>query len=94
MPTEPCVISARKTTEVEAHVTTHFIKADGNVGCMVNGAGLAMATMDMIKLSGGSRNFLDVGAQRTRKRWCRTESFAPQGKAILNIFGGMYAVIG
>ena len=40
----------------------NFVKLDGNVGCMVNGAGLAMATMDIIKLSGGSpANFLDVG---------------------------------
>ena len=40
----------------------NFVKLDGNVGCMVNGAGLAMATMDMIKLSGGEpANFLDVG---------------------------------
>ena len=50
-------------TEVEAgKYNLNFVKLDGNVGCMVNGAGLAMATMDMIKLSGGEpANFLDVG---------------------------------
>ena len=50
-------------TEVEAgQYNLNFVKLDGNVGCMVNGAGLAMATMDMIKLSGGEpANFLDVG---------------------------------
>ena len=49
--------------EVEAsNFKLNYIKLDGNVGCMVNGAGLAMATMDIIKLSGGSpANFLDVG---------------------------------
>ena len=50
-------------TEVEAgEAGLNFVKLDGNVGCMVNGAGLAMATMDIIKLSGGNpANFLDVG---------------------------------
>ena len=47
--------------KLEEH-NLNFVKLDGNVGCMVNGAGLAMATMDIIKLSGGSpANFLDVG---------------------------------
>ena len=55
--------SEEDPTEVEAdEVGLNFIKLDGNVGCMVNGAGLAMATMDIIKLSGGNpANFLDVG---------------------------------
>src|SRR6185436_5144798 len=50
-------------TEVEAKKhNLNYVKLDGNVGCMVNGAGLAMATMDIIKLSGGEpANFLDVG---------------------------------
>ena len=50
-------------TEVEAdEAGLNYVKLDGNVGCMVNGAGLAMATMDIIKLSGGEpANFLDVG---------------------------------
>ena len=59
-----CAISTKKTPlEVEASkFKLNYIKLDGNIGCMVNGAGLAMATMDIIKLSGGSpANFLDVG---------------------------------
>jgi succinyl-CoA synthetase beta subunit len=56
--------------EVEASkFDLNFVKLDGNVGCMVNGAGLAMATMDMIKLSGGEpANFLDVGGSANAKR--------------------------
>ncbi|HRP18911.1 MAG TPA: ADP-forming succinate--CoA ligase subunit beta, partial [Ginsengibacter sp.] len=56
-------LSEEDPTEVEAgNYNLNFVKLDGNVGCMVNGAGLAMATMDMIKLSGGDpANFLDVG---------------------------------
>src|SRR5207244_12385691 len=47
----------------------NYVKLDGNIGCMVNGAGLAMATMDIIKLHGGSpANFLDVGGGATRDR--------------------------
>lgn len=72
----------------------NFVKLDGNVGCMVNGAGLAMATMDIIKLSGGEpANFLDVGGSANAKRV--EEAFRiilkdPNVKAILiNIFGGI-----
>ena len=56
-------ISEEDPTEVEAKsYGLNYVNLDGNVGCMVNGAGLAMATMDIIKLSGGSpANFLDVG---------------------------------
>lgn len=71
-----------------------YIKLDGNIGCMVNGAGLAMATMDIIKLYGGNpANFLDVGGGATRERV--TEAFKiilsdPRVKGILvNIFGGI-----
>ena len=71
-----------------------YIKLDGNIGCMVNGAGLAMATMDIIKLYGGApANFLDVGGGATRERV--TEAFKiilsdPNVKGILvNIFGGI-----
>jgi succinyl-CoA synthetase beta subunit len=71
-----------------------YIKLNGNIGCMVNGAGLAMATMDIIKLYGGDpANFLDVGGGATRERV--TEAFKiilsdPQVKGILvNIFGGI-----
>jgi succinyl-CoA synthetase beta subunit len=81
--------------EVEASkFRLSYVKLDGNVGCMVNGAGLAMATMDIIKLSGASpSNFLDVGGTADAKRV--EEAFRiilkdPNVKAILvNIFGGI-----
>lgn len=82
-------------TEVEAGAAgLNYVKLDGDVGCMVNGAGLAMATMDIIKLSGGSpANFLDVGgtanAERVEKAF-RIILKDPNVKAILvNIFGGI-----
>ncbi|MBT8219759.1 MAG: succinate--CoA ligase subunit beta, partial [Bacteroidia bacterium] len=82
-------------TEVEAKsLGLSYIKLDGNVGCMVNGAGLAMATMDIIKLSGGEpANFLDVGgtadASRVEQAF-RIILRDPRVKAILiNIFGGI-----
>lgn len=81
--------------EVEASkYHLNFIKLDGNVGCMVNGAGLAMATMDMIKLSGGEpANFLDVGGAAsadTVEAGFRIILKDPNVKAILiNIFGGI-----
>ena len=82
-------------TELEAAKhELNYIKLDGSIGCMVNGAGLAMATMDIIQLEGGSpANFLDVGGGATTERV--TEAFklitAGEGvKAILvNIFGGI-----
>ncbi len=81
--------------EVEAQsYGLNFVKLDGNVGCMVNGAGLAMATMDVIKLSGGDpANFLDVGgtadASRVEQAF-RIILKDPNVKAILiNIFGGI-----
>lgn len=82
-------------TEVEAgQFNLNFVKLDGNVGCMVNGAGLAMATMDMIKLSGGEpANFLDVGGTanaQTVEAGFRIIMKDPSVKAILiNIFGGI-----
>jgi succinyl-CoA synthetase beta subunit len=82
-------------TEIEAgHHHLNFIKLDGNVGCMVNGAGLAMATMDMIKLAGGSpANFLDVGGKAnatTVEAGFRIILMDENVKAILvNIFGGI-----
>jgi len=82
-------------TEVEAgKFNLNFIKLDGNVGCMVNGAGLAMATMDIIKLSGGEpANFLDVGGTanaQTVEAGFRIILKDPAVKAILiNIFGGI-----
>ncbi|MGH6932449.1 MAG: ADP-forming succinate--CoA ligase subunit beta [Dongiaceae bacterium] len=72
----------------------NYIKLDGNIGCMVNGAGLAMATMDIVKLYGGSpANFLDVGGGATKERV--TAAFKlilsdPNVEGILvNIFGGI-----
>jgi succinyl-CoA synthetase beta subunit len=81
--------------EIEAsRFDLSYISLDGNIGCMVNGAGLAMATMDIIKLYGGSpANFLDVGGGATTEKV--TEAFKlmlknPRIKAILvNIFGGI-----
>jgi len=81
--------------EVEAVNTgVNYIKLDGNVGCMVNGAGLAMTTMDLIKLAGGEpANFLDVGggasAEQVEKAF-RILTADPKVKVILvNIFGGI-----
>jgi succinyl-CoA synthetase beta subunit len=82
-------------TEIEAGKHgLHYLKLDGNIGCMVNGAGLAMATMDIIKLHGAApANFLDVGGGATRERV--TTAFKlilsdPNVEGILvNIFGGI-----
>ena len=88
-------ISEEDPTEVEAaKFNLNFVKLDGNVGCMVNGAGLAMATMDMIKLNGGEpANFLDVGGTAnatTVEAGFRIILKDPKVKAILiNIFGGI-----
>jgi succinyl-CoA synthetase beta subunit len=82
-------------TEVEAQsYGLNYVKLDGNVGCMVNGAGLAMATMDIIKLSGGSpANFLDVGGTADAARVEQAFKLILRDgnvKAILiNIFGGI-----
>jgi succinyl-CoA synthetase beta subunit len=88
-------VAEEDPSEVEA--SKHdlaFIKLDGNIGCLVNGAGLAMATMDIIKLSGGMpANFLDVGGGANKEKV--TEAFKlilkdPNVKGILvNIFGGI-----
>ena len=82
-------------TEVEAaEFGLNYVNLEGNVGCMVNGAGLAMATMDIIKLSGGSpANFLDVGGTADAARVEQAFKIIlkdPEVKAILvNIFGGI-----
>ena len=88
-------ITEEDPTDVEARkADLNYVKLDGNVGCMVNGAGLAMATMDIIKLSGGEpANFLDVGgtanAERVEKAF-RIILRDKNVKAILvNIFGGI-----
>lgn len=87
--------SEEEPLEVEASKSgLNYVKLDGNVGCMVNGAGLAMATMDIIKLSGGEpANFLDVGGganAETVEAGFRIILKDPNVKAILiNIFGGI-----
>jgi succinyl-CoA synthetase beta subunit len=96
----PDIVELRDLTEedpseVEAsHYDLAFIKLDGNIGCLVNGAGLAMATMDIIKIQGGSpANFLDVGGGANKEKV--TEAFKiilkePNVKGIfVNIFGGI-----
>jgi succinyl-CoA synthetase beta subunit len=81
--------------DVEASkYSLNYIKLDGNVGCMVNGAGLAMATMDMVKLAGGSpANFLDVGGGASPEQIenaFRILSSDPSVKAVfINVFGGI-----
>ncbi len=85
----------RPAAEVEAErAGLNYVALDGTIGCMVNGAGLAMATMDLIKLSGGDpANFLDVGGDATAERV--TAAFRlilsnPQVRAVfVNIFGGI-----
>jgi len=90
----------RDTTQEDAKETRarehdlNYIALDGNIGCMVNGAGLAMATMDLIKLHGGQpANFLDVGGGTTKERVAEAFKLIlsdPNVKAILvNIFGGI-----
>lgn len=82
-------------TEVEADAAgLNFVKLDGNVGCMVNGAGLAMATMDIIKLSGGNpANFLDVGgtadAERVEKAFHIILKDKNVKAILINVFGGI-----
>ena len=91
----PELAALRDESELEAgKYNLNYIKLDGNVGCMVNGAGLAMATMDIIKLAGGQpANFLDVGGGAnvdTVKNGFKIILKDPHVKAILiNIFGGI-----
>ena len=88
-------VTEEDPTEVEAgQYNLNFVKLDGNVGCMVNGAGLAMATMDMIKLSGGEpANFLDVGgtanAQTVEAGFKIILKDANVKAILINIFGGI-----
>ncbi len=88
-------LNEEEPLEVEASkYNLNYIKLDGNVGCMVNGAGLAMATMDIIKLAGGEpANFLDVGggaSAETVENGFRIILSDPNVKAVLiNIFGGI-----
>ncbi|MBT4760496.1 MAG: ADP-forming succinate--CoA ligase subunit beta [Bdellovibrionaceae bacterium] len=97
---QPTILEYRDVTEEDpaeyeaSKFDLAFIKLDGNIGCLVNGAGLAMSTMDVIKIHGGSpANFLDVGGGATKEKV--TEAFKiilqdPNVKGILvNIFGGI-----
>jgi len=97
---QPEIFSFRDTAEEDprevdaSNFNLNYVGMDGNIGCMVNGAGLAMATMDIIKLEGGEpANFLDVGGGATEsqvKEAFRIVSSDPKVKAILvNIFGGI-----
>ncbi len=88
-------VSEEDPTEVEAgEHDLNYVKLDGNVGCMVNGAGLAMATMDIIKLSGGDpANFLDVGGTANAARVEQAFRIILKDKNVkailVNIFGGI-----
>ncbi|PFH49225.1 hypothetical protein AMATHDRAFT_48907 [Amanita thiersii Skay4041] len=88
-------ISQEEPSEVEAqNANLNFIKLDGNIGCLVNGAGLAMATMDVLALHGGNpANFLDVGGgatPETVKKAFEILLADPKVKSIfINIFGGI-----
>lgn len=87
-------VSQEEPSEVEAQKAgLNFIKLDGNIGCLVNGAGLAMATMDVLSLHGGNpANFLDVGGgatPETVKKAFEILLSDPKVKSIfINIFGG------
>ncbi|KAG8932813.1 Succinate--CoA ligase [ADP-forming] subunit beta, mitochondrial [Tulasnella sp. 418] len=88
-------VSQEDPTEVEAQkYGLNFIKLDGNIGCLVNGAGLAMATMDVLKLHGGDpANFLDVGGGATPETVKKAFELLLSDKAVssilLNVFGGI-----
>ncbi|MCA1589473.1 MAG: ADP-forming succinate--CoA ligase subunit beta [Acidobacteria bacterium] len=88
-------LNEEEPLEIEASkFDLNYIKLDGNIGCMVNGAGLAMATMDIIKLAGGEpANFLDVGGGASQERVEQAFTILladPNVKAVLiNIFGGI-----
>jgi succinyl-CoA synthetase beta subunit len=96
----PDYVELRDTREEEpleteaAKYDLNYVKLDGNIGCMVNGAGLAMATMDIIKLAGGHpANFLDIGGGASQERVeqaFRILIADPSVRAVLiNIFGGI-----
>jgi succinyl-CoA synthetase beta subunit len=88
-------ITEENPTDVEAReAELNYVQLDGNVGCMVNGAGLAMATMDIIKLSGGEpANFLDVGGTANAERVEKAFKIILKDKKVkailVNIFGGI-----
>ena len=88
-------IREEEAAEVEAgEYGLNYVKLDGNVGCMVNGAGLAMATMDIIKHAGGNpANFLDVGGGATKERVVEAFKIILSDSnvktVLINIFGGI-----
>ncbi len=97
---QPALVAMRDTTqedEMEAQAAAHdlnYVSLDGNIACMVNGAGLAMATMDLIKLHGGEpANFLDVGGGATPDRVAEAFKLILSNDAVeailVNIFGGI-----
>lgn len=96
----PALRDMRDTTQEDAREThaqqweLNYVALDGDIGCMVNGAGLAMATMDMIKLQGGNpANFLDVGGGATKERVTEAFKIITTDKSVkgifVNIFGGI-----
>ncbi|WP_185872793.1 ADP-forming succinate--CoA ligase subunit beta [Blattabacterium cuenoti] len=87
-------ITYKKEEKLEKNNNINFIKLEGNVGCMVNGAGLAMATMDMIKSCGGSpSNFLDIGGDANQKKVEQAFNLILKDTSVkvilINIFGGI-----
>ena len=97
---QPALVAMRDTTqedEMEAKAAAHdlnYVSLDGNIACMVNGAGLAMATMDLIKLHGGQpANFLDVGGGATPERVSEAFKLILSNSSVtailVNIFGGI-----
>ncbi len=97
---QPKILAMREPDEAEQkEIAAHekglsYIKLDGNIGCMVNGAGLAMATMDMIKLYGGSpANFLDIGGSSNPQKVIDAMNILLSDKNVkavmINIFGGI-----
>ena len=91
------ILAAQEREKSEAMALEHnisFIQLDGEIGCMVNGAGLAMATMDIIKLYGGNpANFLDVGGGAEEEKVTKAFEIILQSKEVkailVNIFGGI-----
>jgi succinyl-CoA synthetase beta subunit len=97
---QPALVAMRDTTQedgMEAQAAAHdlnYVSLDGNIACMVNGAGLAMATMDLIKLHGGEpANFLDVGGGATPERVAEAFKLILSNDSVdailVNIFGGI-----
>ncbi|MHB8345908.1 MAG: ADP-forming succinate--CoA ligase subunit beta [Acidiferrobacterales bacterium] len=97
---QPALVALRDASQEDERETRarkwdlNYIALDGNIGCMVNGAGLAMATMDLIKLHGGNpANFLDVGGSTTRERVAEAFKIiladANVRGVLVNIFGGI-----